>query len=266
MIKVVYIGDIVGEAGRKTLAHFLVSLNEEYNYDLLVVNGENVTHGRGLSFKHYRELIALGVDAISLGNHYDDRNEIRQYLPSVYNVVRPYNLTHNYPGTGTIVVTTKNGVEVRITNILGQSFMKEVVTSPLVAISEIINNNPHTIHIIDYHAETTAEKQTIAWYFDGKITALLGTHTHVQTADNRLLEKGTAFISDMGMTGAYNGIIGVERTSVIDKMWFDNTVRFNYENSSDDCVISGVCITIDEKTSKAISIERIYKIWEKNHG
>ncbi len=264
MVKILFIGDIVGKAGRDTLAHFLPKLQKEHNFDLVIANGENATHGRGLSRKHYEEIISRGVDVITLGNHFDDRDEIRRYLPYVSDVVRPLNLIENYPGHGSIVVKTKKGIAVRITNILGQAFMKEIITSPLAGLRMLLVNNPKTIHIVDYHAEATAEKMTMAWELDGNISALLGTHTHVQTRDARLLNKGTAYISDVGMTGAYNGIIGAERTSVIQKMWYDKKIPFNYDNDDDDTQFSAVILEIDEETHRTKKITPVYEIWEKN--
>lgn len=263
MIKILFIGDIVGKAGRETLAHFLPSLRAEHDFDLVIANGENTTHGRGLSKKHYRELMSLGIDAFTLGNHFDDREEIRSLLPEVNNIARPLNLIANYPGSGSIEVMTKKGIKVQITNILGQAFMKEIITSPYVALTMIEAEHEKVIHIVDYHAEATAEKMTIAWEFAGRISALLGTHTHVQTVDARVLPGGTAYISDVGMTGAYNGIIGAERTSVIQKVWFDKKKPFNYDNSDDSCQFSAVIMTFDEMTHQALSITPIYQIWNK---
>ncbi len=261
-MKILFIGDIVGKLGRETLAHFLPILQAKHNFDLVIANGENVTHGRGLNKKHYEEITSYGVDVITLGNHFDDREEIRRYLPDVTNVVRPLNLIENYPGEGSIVVTARNGQKVRITNILGQAFMKEVITSPYANLKLLTVDSEKMIHIVDYHAEATAEKLTIAWEFDGEISALLGTHTHVQTRDYRVLPAGTAYISDVGMTGAYNGVIGAERTSVINKVWFDKKSPFNYD-ALDDCQFNGVIIEFDDETFKATNITPLYEIWER---
>lgn len=264
MVKILFIGDIVGKAGRATLAHFLPLLKAEHDFDLVIANGENVTHGRGLNKKHYLELTRLGIDAFTLGNHFDDREELRHYIEDYDNIARPLNLIANYPGSGSIVVKTKKGVKVRITNILGQAFMKEVITSPLLALKLVNAESEPMIHIVDYHAEATAEKMTIAWEFDGTVSALLGTHTHVQTRDARLLLKGTAYISDVGMTGTYNGVIGAERHSVIQKVWYDNKVRFNYEDEDPHYQFSAVILEIDEKTFKTTKITPIYKLWSKD--
>ncbi len=264
MVKILFIGDIVGKAGRETLAHFLPMLQQEHDFDLVIANGENVTHGRGLNKKHYEELKNLGVDVITLGNHFDDREEIRNYIEEAKTIVRPLNLIANYPGEGSIVVETKKGDKVRVTNILGQAFMKEVITSPLLALKLVISDSEPMIHIVDYHAEATAEKMTIAWEFDGAISALLGTHTHVQTVDARLLLNGSAYISDVGMTGTYNGVIGAERNSVIQKVWYDNKTRFNYDDKDPHRQFSAVILEVNRTNFKTLKITPIYKLWNKD--
>lgn len=264
MTTILFIGDIVGKAGRASLARFLPELVDKYKFDLVIANGENATHGKGLNKRHYRELVNLGIDAFTLGNHFDDRAEIRNYIENVNNIARPLNLIQNYPGDGSIIVTAKNGVKVRITNILGQAFMKEVITSPYVALKSVTGPERSMIHIVDYHAETTAEKMTIGWEFAGKVSAILGTHTHVQTRDNRILPGGTAYISDVGMTGAYNGVIGAERNSVIQKVWFDKKIPFNYDNDDDTLLFSAVILTFNETTGEALSITPVYELWEQN--
>ena len=264
MVKILFIGDVVGKAGRETLAHFLPRLQAEHHFDLVIANGENATHGRGLNKKHYQELINYGVDVITLGNHFNDRDEIRGYIEATKNLVRPLNLIENYPGEGSIVVRTKSGHNVRITNMLGQAFMKEIITSPYGNLRMLVSNSAPMIHIVDYHGEATAEKMAMAWAFDGEISALLGTHTHVQTRDARLLHNGTAYISDVGMTGAYNGVIGAERTSVINKLWYEKKAPFNYNNDKDDCQFSAVIIEFNETTYKAEKITPVYELLIKH--
>ncbi|OQA78546.1 MAG: hypothetical protein BWY30_00630 [Tenericutes bacterium ADurb.Bin239] len=261
MVKILFIGDIVGRLGRATLAYFVPKLMKEHNFDLIIANGENTTHGRGLSKKHYNELLQLGIDVITLGNHFDDRPELQEYIIEANNVIRPLNLIENYPGEGTIVVTTKKGDKVRVTNILGQAFMKEVITSPYANLKLLIVDSEPMIHIVDYHAEATAEKMTIAWEFDGQVSAVLGTHTHVQTRDARVLPNGTAYISDVGMTGAYNGIIGADRDVVIKKVWFDNKTPFTYRAKDKERQFSAVILEINKKTFKTEKITPLYYLW-----
>ncbi|OQC50403.1 MAG: hypothetical protein BWX57_00231 [Tenericutes bacterium ADurb.Bin024] len=264
MIKILFIGDVVGRLGRETLAHFVPLLQAEHEFDLIIANGENTTHGRGLSKKHYNELTQLGVDVITLGNHFDDRPELQTYIEEVRNLVRPLNLIDNYPGEGSIVFTTKKGIKIRITNILGQAFMKEIITSPYANLKMLNTKSEKMIHIVDYHAEATAEKMTIAWEFDGEVSAVLGTHTHVQTRDARILPNGTAYISDVGMTGSYNGIIGADRERVIERTWFDKKVPFTYRDKDTEAQFSAVILEINKDTFKTEKITPLYYLWRKD--
>lgn len=255
-MRILFIGDIVARVGRETIAKLLPTVVKDNQIDFVIANGENATHGKGLTKKHYQELIDLGIDVITLGNHYDDREEIRRYIGDTPNLVRPLNLIENYPGKGSLVVE-KKGVKVRVTNVLLQSFMKQEVQSPYFTLSMLLNEVEPTIHIIDLHGEATAEKMALAYAFDGRATAFLGTHTHVQTRDYSVFPGGTAYISDVGMTGPKNGIIGVEKESVIKKMWFDRSVRYEY-NNKDEGLFSAVVLDVDESTFKTRSIEPIY--------
>lgn len=255
-MRVLFIGDIVARIGRETVQTLLPTIVKDHRIDFVIANGENATHGKGLSRKHYADLCGLGVDVITLGNHYDDRPEIRSYIDKTTNLVRPYNLIQSYPGLGSIVVN-KNGVNVRVTNILLEAFMKEQVQSPYASVAMLLSKIEPGIHIIDVHGEATAEKLALAYAFDGQVTAMIGTHTHVQTRDYTILPNGTAYISDVGMTGAKNGIIGVEKNSVIQKMWFDHSVHYVYDNK-DEGLLSAVLIDIDESTYHAKEIYPLY--------
>lgn len=263
-VKILFIGDIVGKNGRKTLAHFLPIITKEHDFDLIIANAENVTHGRGLNKRHYNELINLGVDVMTLGNHFDDRKELKEYIVKVNNLVRPLNLIEEYPGAGSIVVTTKKGDKVRITNMLGEAFMKEIITSPYESLKTLVNDSEKMIHIVDYHAEATAEKMTIGWEFDGKVSAVLGTHTHVQTRDARLLPEGTAYMTDVGMTGSYNGIIGADREPVIERTWHKKKVPFTYSDKDNEMQFSAVILEISKETFKSEKITPLYYLWRKD--
>ena len=255
-MRILFIGDIVAKVGRETVKVLLPFIINEHKIDLVIANGENATHGKGLSRRHYKDLIDCGIDVITLGNHFDDRQEIRDYIDKVDALVRPYNLIESYPGKGSIVVT-KNGVKIRITNLLLESFMKRPVQSPYASTAMLLNTIEPGIHIIDVHGEATAEKMALAYAFDGKVTAMLGTHTHVQTRDYQVFENGTAYISDVGMTGPKNGIIGVEKNSVIQKMWFNHDVHYDYDNK-DEGLLSAVVLDVDETTYKAKDIYPLY--------
>ena len=169
-MRILFIGDIVARVGRETVAALLPLVVKEHNIDLVIANGENATHGKGLTKKHYHELLASGIEVITLGNHYDDKEEIRRYIDETENLVRPINIKENYPGRGSLVVT-KNGIKVRITNVLLQSFMKEEVLSPYGSIALLLGEVEPSIHIIDLHGEATAEKLALAYAFDGKASA-----------------------------------------------------------------------------------------------
>src|SRR5690554_6715945 len=191
-MRILFIGDIVSKVGRDAVRKLLPTIVEEHKIELVIANGENATHGRGLTKKHYQQLLSMGIEVITLGNHFDDRQEIRDYIGRVERLVRPLNLLEDYPGKGSVVYT-KNGIPIRVTNLLLESFMKRPVQSPYASMAILLNQIQPSIHIVDIHGEATAEKLALAHAFDGRVTAMLGTHTHVQTRDYQVLENGTAY-------------------------------------------------------------------------
>ncbi|MCQ2802293.1 MAG: TIGR00282 family metallophosphoesterase [Bacilli bacterium] len=262
-MKILFIGDIVGKVGRRMIHDHLSSLIEKYHIDFVIANGENVTHGKGLIRHHYEELINAGIDVVTLGNHYDAKNEIRRYLDSSDRIIRPLNLIHDYPGIGSIVFDC-DGVSVRITNILGSFAMDEQVNNPYYSLIDLMENPDEekaNIHIVDFHAEATGEKICLAYALDGKISALLGTHTHVQTRDARILEKGTAFISDVGMTGLYESALGFDKDSVVNKIIYGEQSRFEISEEGKG-LLSAVVLDIDEISGKTRQIHPIYMVEE----
>ena len=238
---------------------YLPTFIEKYNIDFVIANGENVTHGKGLLRHHYLELIDSGVDVITLGNHYDSKNDIRGYIDRVDRLVRPLNLIHPYPGEGSAVYDV-NGVSIRVTNVLGSAFMKEDVNNPYYSLIDMMATSEESnIHIIDFHAEATGEKLCLAYALDGKVSAVLGTHTHVQTRDYQIFENGTAFISDVGMTGFAHGALGFDKDSVVNKITFGNMSRFDLPNEGKG-IFSAVVIDIDNITGKCNEIFPIYHL------
>ena len=239
---------------------YLPGFVDKYQIDFVIANGENASHGKGLLRHHYFDLIESGVDVITLGNHYDSKNDLRRYIDQVDRIVRPLNLTHEYPGEGSAVYDV-NGVSIRVTNILGSAFMKEEVNNPYYSLLEALDNEEEqsSIHIVDFHAEATGEKICFAYAFDGKVSAVLGTHTHVQTRDYRVLDGGTAFISDVGMTGLYDGTLGFDKNTVVSKLMYGNNVRFDIPNEGKG-LFSAVVMNIDENTGKCIEIFPIYYV------
>lgn len=264
-MKILFIGDIVGKIGRRIVKEKIGYFVEKYNIDFVIANGENATHGKGLIYNHYLELINAGVDVITLGNHYDSKNEIRRYIDRVDRLVRPANLTKPFPGEGSIIFDI-DGINVRVTNILGSAFINEEVNNPYYAMLEILDNEDEhvTVDIVDFHGEATAEKMSFARAFDGKVSAVLGTHTHVQTNDARVLPNGTAFISDVGMCGEYDSILGFDTDSVVKKTIYGFNEKFQIHEDGLG-LFSAVVIDIDELTGLARDIFPIYYIEEEDH-
>lgn len=260
-MKILFIGDVVGKVGRRMIHDHLSSICEKYKIDFVIANGENVTHGKGLIKHHYDELINDGIDAITLGNHYDSKNEIRRYLDNADRIVRPLNLVHEYPGVGSIVFDL-DGITIRITNVLGSFMMTEEVNNPYYSLIELLDNPDEemaNIHIVDFHAEATGEKICLAYALDGKVSAVLGTHTHVQTKDARILSNGTGFISDVGMTGLYESALGFDKDSVVNKIIYGNKSKFEISEEGKG-IFSAVVLDIDETSGKTRQIHPIYMV------
>ena len=258
-MKILFIGDIVGQIGRRMVKEKVPGLVKKYNIDFVIANGENATHGKGLIRHHYEELIDAGVDVITLGNHYNSKNEITRYIDGSDRLIRPLNLLQPFPGEGSALYDI-DGITVRVTNVLGSAFMNESVNAPYLATLELLETmEPTNIHIIDFHAEATGEKQSYAYAFDGKVTAILGTHTHVQTNDARILPNGTAFISDVGMTGFYDGVLGFDKDSVVNKLMYGEQSKFTPPTKGRG-LLSAVVIDVDDITGLSKEIFPLYII------
>ena len=256
-MKILFIGDVVGKVGRRMLKERIPYYVNKYEIDFVIANGENTTHGKGLNRNHYFELLDYGVDVITLGNHYMSKSDILRYIDSVDRLVRPCNLIKEFPGEGSVLFDL-NGVSVRVTNVLGSAFIGEEVNSPYYSLLTILSEEePATIHIVDFHAEATGEKQALAYALDGKVSAILGTHTHVQTNDARILPQGTAFISDVGMTGYADGVLGCTCETVVSKLIYGKQTKFQVPDEGRG-IFSAVVIDIDEMTGLAKQIFPIY--------
>lgn len=260
-MNILFIGDIVGKVGRKALKKNLSFVKKKYDIDFVIANGENISNGRGMNKNHYKFLIENGVNCITLGNHYKDRPEIIEYLSYAEEVVRPLNIINLFPGEGSRLFTCK-GVKIRVTNLLGSAFSKFEVKDPYVTIQEIISKDDSDIHIIDFHAEATGEKKALAYSLGDKVSAIIGTHTHVQTRDAQILSTGSFFISDVGMCGSYNSVLGDEINSVVERVIFHNkNSRFRLLED-DDSLFSAVVLQFDE-THKPKDINPLYIINRK---
>ncbi|CAG8466540.1 4050_t:CDS:2 [Paraglomus brasilianum] len=233
-MRILAIGDIFGKTGRQVIKDYLPKLKNEHEIDLIIANVENTTHGKGISRKHYQELKNCGIDIMTSGNHIFAVEETKKYITEVPDLLRPLNSNPYHPGFGTILTKIK-GKKIRITNLIGNNFMP------------------------NFHAETTAEKIALALYFDGKISALWGTHTHVQTADERILPKGTGFITDLGMTGPYGGVIGAKPEVIFQRGKYGLPAKMTPHE--DNGQFNGVIFEFDEDSNKLLNIKRIREIF-----
>lgn len=257
-MKLLFIGDIVGRSGRKALADHLDGLVDRFMVDLVVVNGENAASGYGLTASVLDELFAAGVDVVTSGNHIWDKKEIVPFLERDKRLLRPANYPSNLPGRGCGVYETAAGVKVGIVNLEGRVFMKNL-DCPFRRADELVADlkQQTPIVFVDFHAEATSEKQALGFYLDGKVSAVVGTHTHVQTADERILSGGTGYLTDVGMTGSRDAVIGNQKQPAIERFLTQLPVRL--EVAKKDPFLSGVLLTIDEKTGRCTEIERIQK-------
>jgi len=257
-VKVLFFGDIVGSLGITAVSDVLRSLVKRYGVDLVIANGENATRGFGINYRDANALKDAGVDVITLGNHWHNRRSIDEFIEEIDGLIRPYNVRDVDEGRGLITLDV-HGVPVTVVNLLGTAFMKEEVTSPSVCMYDIIDQAPQGIIIVDYHAESTSEKSTFAHYFDGQVSAVVGTHTHVQTNDARVLPLGTAFISDVGMCGQYDSVIGFEPKSVVERIIYGDPHPMEIATEGEKC-INAVLMEFDDETFMARSIRPLFYI------
>jgi metallophosphoesterase (TIGR00282 family) len=250
-----FVGDVVGGIGRRTLIRLLPSLRERLAPDFVVVNGENAAGGIGITPKIAEGMLAAGVDVITLGNHTYRHREIYAYLDKEPRILRPANFLRSQPGHGW-TVADKDGTRLGVVSLSGNLFMnagRPAFSEADAALHALKGQADHIL--VDMHAEATSEKVGMGWYLDGRVTAVVGTHTHVPTADARVLPGGTAFISDVGMTGPRGGVIGVKREQALEAMVTRMPVKF--ETSTEDPWLNGVLITTAEQPMRAASIEQV---------
>ncbi|GGA62446.1 TIGR00282 family metallophosphoesterase [Ornithinibacillus halotolerans] len=255
-MKILFIGDVFGSPGRDMVQEYLPQLKDKHKPNVIIINGENAASGKGITEKIYKQFMGLGAHVVTMGNHTWDKKDIFEFIDDAKNLIRPANFPEGIPGKGLTFVNI-NGLEIAILNLQGRTFLPPI-DDPFKKVDELINEAKKRTNIIflDFHAEATSEKQAMAWYVDGRVSAVVGTHTHTQTADNRILPKGTAYITDVGMTGPYDGILGVEREAVIQKFLTSLPVRFEPDKKGRN-QLNGVLITVDPKSGKGIKIERI---------
>lgn len=255
-MRVLFLGDIVGKSGRDTVRALLPNLVTRYKTDLVVANGENAAGGFGITEKTAVELFSLGIQIITTGNHVWDKKEAIPYIAKEARLLRPINYPTDTPGSGSIVLTVAGGVGVAIVNISGRVFMNTLECPFRAAKRELDRiRDAAPVIIIDFHAEATSEKIAFAHYLDGQASAIIGTHTHVQTADERILPGGTAYITDVGMTGPYHSVIGIEVGQIIER--FLTLMPRKYDVAGGKGILSAVVVEIDDKSGKARAIQRL---------
>ncbi len=251
-MNILAIGDVVGSVGCKFLRKHLPSLKKIKQIDMVIANGENSADGNGITPTSAQHLFDSGVDVITAGNHTFRRKECYDYFDECETLIRPANFPKGAPGRGCCVYDMGR-YQVGVINVMGVVYM-EPMDCPFETVDKLLPEMPK-ITLVDFHAEATGEKGALAHYLDGRVSAVFGTHTHVQTADEQILPKGTGFISDLGMVGPTNSILGVKPELIVQKMKGKLPVRF--ENAAGDCHLDAVLFTIDEKTGKTTAVERI---------
>jgi metallophosphoesterase (TIGR00282 family) len=253
-MKILFIGDIFGRPGRDAIERYLPELRMTHKPDFVIANGDNAAHGTGLIPSLVKELYGFGIDMLTGGDHIWDQKEMIAHLDRSPFVLRPINYPPNTPGKGWIELATPQGIKLAIVHVQGSALMEgRSVDNPFRAIDDLLPRFSHKNIIIDFHAEATSEKMAFSHYVDGRVSAVLGTHTHVPTADARILAGGTAAISDVGMTGCYDSVIGADKTAPIQK--FVTGIKYQrLQPAEGEGVLSAVLVSLDDKTGRALSI------------
>jgi len=256
-MEILFISDIVAGSGRRAVRQHLGSLRDRYKPSLIIANGENSAGGFGITPKVTEELLGMGIDLLTSGNHIWDKKDIMGYMDKEDRLIRPANYPPGVPGYGSAVISAAGGVKVGVLNLMGRVFMANLDCPFRKADSELarLKAEGARLILVDFHAEATSEKVALARYVDGRATAVIGTHTHVQTADERLLPGGTAFITDAGMTGPYDSIIGVTVEAAVER--FLTQVPQKFDTAKGPAVLQGVVISADPDTGLATGITRI---------
>jgi metallophosphoesterase (TIGR00282 family) len=257
MTNLLFIGDIVGRPGRDLLRHGLAALTSHHNVDLIIANVENAAAGHGITPDIANDLFEYGVHVMTGGNHTWDKKEIFPYIVKQPRMIRPANYPEGAPGLGRYVARAENGVMVGVVNAMGRVFMTPLDDPFRVVLEQIdlVKAAGAQVVFVDFHAEATSEKVAMGWHLDGKVAAVVGTHTHVQTADDRVLPKGTAYITDVGMTGPHDSVIGVDRLAIVHR--FLSAMPQRFETATENPRLNGVVVQADETTGLATSISRV---------
>ena len=256
-MNLLFVGDVVGQAGRRVLLQALPSLRHRMKLDLVVVNAENAAGGFGVTPKIAEELFAQRVDVLSSGNHVWDKKEALDYIAREPRLLRPHNFPPGTPGSGWYVAHAASGARVGVLNLMGNVFMHPTLNCPFECADALLARRPPELKLVlvDFHAETTSEKMAMGWHLDGRVSAVVGTHTHVPTADERVLPKGTAYISDVGMTGCYDSVIGMDKDKVLRR--FVQKLPERFEAAEGTGSLCAVLSEMDEMTGRSRAIRRV---------
>jgi metallophosphoesterase (TIGR00282 family) len=256
MTRLLFIGDIVGKPGRELVRRGLAAIVEHRRIDLVIANVENAAAGFGVTPDIADDLLSYGVGVMTGGNHTWDKKEIFPYFADQPRLIRPANLPPGAPGRGHYVARAANGVKVGVVNVMGRVFMTPIDDPFRIVSDEIAEvRREASVVLVDFHAEATSEKVAMGWHVDGRATAVVGTHTHVQTADERVLPNGTAYITDVGMTGPHDSVIGVERSAILQR--FVTALPQRFETAHENPRLNAVVVAADETTGRATAIERV---------
>ncbi|HSM79663.1 MAG TPA: TIGR00282 family metallophosphoesterase [Bryobacteraceae bacterium] len=254
-MNILFVGDIYASPGRRIVAQHLQNIISEENIKLAIANAENSAGGFGVTPLIAEELLSMGVDVLTTGNHIWDKKEVYEYFPRQPRLLRPANYPEELPGAGLYIARARNGVEVAVMNLQGRTYMPQT-DCPFHKADQLLKSIPDSVKIrfLDFHAEVTSEKVSMGWYLNGRVSAVVGTHTHIPTADERILSGGTAYQTDVGMTGAYDSVIGADKQLAMRRFLTATPVRL--ETAKSGVELHAVIITVDESTGKAIAIRR----------
>ncbi|SDJ71012.1 TIGR00282 family metallophosphoesterase [Sediminibacillus albus] len=255
-MRILFIGDVVGSPGRDMVRDYLPKLKKKFQPHISIVNGENAAAGKGITEKIYKQFLEAGAQAVTMGNHTWDKKEIFEFIDHAEYMARPANFPEGTPGKG-IVYVRSNNVEAAVINLQGRAFLPPL-DDPFRKADQLIEEAKKRTNLIfvDFHAEATSEKQAMGWYLDGRVSAVVGTHTHTQTADERILPKGTGYITDVGMTGPYDGILGTDQEAVINRFLTNLPVRFEVTKQG-RTQLNAVIVDIDNNSGMAKKVERV---------
>ena len=259
-MKILFLGDVMGRAGRNAIADHLPRLREAWKLDFVVVNGENATSGMGLSGEHAKLLIEAGADVVTLGDHAFDQKDMLSFIEGEPRIIRPLNYAKVAPGVGARVFTAKTGRKVLVAQVLGQVFMKRPFDDPFSAVDAVLRQYPMggqvAASLIDMHCEATSEKMAMGHFCDGRASIVVGTHTHVPTADAMILSGGTAYQTDAGMCGDYNSVIGMEKAEPL-RRFITGMPKARFTPASEEATLSGLYVETDDRTGKATRVEMV---------